>query len=341
MNLFVRTVTLLEANGEPSPFPKRLRQLLCSVVEGIDAEAMPDLLSKRETDRGNFDGRIEAGLRELDPLLTIKANCLVSGRTRFDNDLVIDADEALVCVEIEKGCLSRFEFDILKMQAFASSRQLQHPGKPVFGAFVVPDDNLVARHISGNSRESSFRYLKRLCRLVAQVHPLHVEDILIVGYSLASPTDDAQDRRRKNRGLGKPAKAPGNLALQEKGLLPDDRLRSGLRGFAIDLVVALRSQLAAACPKLREKLNTNTRYLAYGLTDGSDALYVYVQKRAILIDVRVPADRADELRRRGFDLRPRDNYQAKAGWLTGLFVPHDTDKLSEVVSLALEALQED
>jgi len=164
---------------------------------------------------------------------------------------------------------------------------------------------------------------------------------LIVGYSLASPTDDAQDRRRKNRGLGKPAKAPGNLALQEKGLLPDDRLRSGLRGFAIDLVVALRSQLAAACPKLREKLNTNTRYLAYGLTDGSDALYVYVQKRAILIDVRVPADRADELRRRGFDLRPRDNYQAKAGWLTGLFVPHDTDKLSEVVSLALEALQED
>ena len=341
MNLSVRTVTLLEANGEPGRFPKRLRQLLHSVVEGIDAEAMPDLLSKREADQGSFDGKVEAVLRELDPLLTIKANCPISDRTKFNNDLVIDADEALVCVEIEKGYLSRFEFDILKMQAFASSRKLQHPEKPVFGAFIAPDDNIVARHISGNSRESSFRYLTRLCRLVAQVQPLHVEDILIVGYSMTSPTDDdAQDKRRKKCGLGNPPKAPGNLALQEKGLLPDDRLESGLRGSAVDLVVDLRSRLAAACPKLREKLNTSSRYLAYGLTDGSDALYVYVQKRGILIDIRVPADRADELRRRGFDLRPRDNYQAKAGWLTGIFVPHDTDKLSEVVSLALEALQE-
>lgn len=339
MNLFVRTVTLLEANGEPSPFPKRLRQLLCSVVEGIDAEAMPDLLSKRETDRDNFDGKIEAGLRELDPLLAITANCPISDRTKFNNDLVIDADEALVCVEIEKGYLSRFEFDILKMQAFACSRQLQHPGKPVFGAFVVPDDNVVARHISGNSGESSFRYLTRLCHLVVQVRPLHVEDILIVGYSRTHQVDD--DHPQEKRDPAKPPKGRGLLMGQDSGLLTEDQVASGLRGDAGTLVAALRSRLAAACPKLREKLNPNSRYLAYGLAGGKDALYVYVQKKGVLIDMRVSADRADELRRQGFDLRPRNNYQAKAGWLTGLFVPHDTSRIDEVVLLAVEALQEE
>ena len=191
MNLSVRTTTLLEANSRPSPFPMRLRQLLSAAVGGIDVKAMPDLLAKHETDTGNFDGKLEAGLRELDPVLAIRANCTISDLTKFNNDLVIDSDEALVCVEIEKGYLSRFEFDILKMQAFACSRQLQHPGKPVFGAFVVPDDNVVARHISGNSGESSFRYLTRLCRLVVQVQPLHVEDILIVGYSMTPELNPA------------------------------------------------------------------------------------------------------------------------------------------------------
>ena len=53
----------------------------------------------------------------------------------------------------------------------------------------------------------------------------------------------------------------------------------------------------------------------------------------------IAVDRADELRGIGFKVRPRDNYQAKAGWLTGLFVPHDTDKCEEVVALALEAIR--
>ena len=340
MSLPVRSMTLREANGQRSRFPKRLRQLICGVVEDIDAEEMPQLLSKHETDRGNLDGRIEASLRELDPSLLIKANCRISGRTRFDNDLVIEADDALVCLEIEKGYLSRFEFDVLKMQAFASSRKPDRRGKPVFGTFVVPTDNVVARHISGNSGESSFRYLVRLCRLIAQIQPLEVEDILIVGYAMKSARDeDAHGKGRREGGSRKRATATDNLVVQEKGLLPDRVLSSGLRGYATDLVFVLRSRLAAACPKLREKFNLNSRYLGYGLTNSSDVLYVYVQKRGLLIDIRLSADRADELRRMGFKLRPRDNYQAKAGWLTGLFVPHDTDKCEEVVALALEAIR--
>ena len=340
MNLSVRSTTLREANGEPGRFPKRLGQLICRAVAGIDAEEMSDLLSKHETDPGNFDGKIEARLRELDGALVIDANCRISDRTKFDNDLVIEADDALVCLEIEKGNVSRFEFDILKMQAFAGSRKRQHCGKPIFGAFVVPADNIVARHISGNPRESSFHYLTRLSHLVAEIEPLHLEDILIVGYAMKSARDeDAHGKRRKKRASSKRPGATDNLVVQEKGLLSDKVLSSGLRGYPTDLVFALRSRLAAACPRIREKFNFNSRYVGYGLTNSSDVLYVYVQKKGLLIDIRLSADRADEVRRLGFEVRPRDNYQGKAGWLTGLFVPHDTDKHHEIVALALEALQ--
>lgn len=114
-----------------------------------------------------------------------------------------------------------------------------------------------------------------------------------------------------------------------------------LRGYPLDLVFDLRKQIAETQPTVREKLNSNSRYLGYGLPAGSDDLYVYVQKEGLVIDVRLLPDRADELRRLGFQVRPRKNYQARAGWLTGLLVPHDTDKRQEIVALALEALREE
>ena len=338
MDLFVSSVTLREVIGESCRFPKGLRELLCGVVGGITAEELAGLLSKHEADRGNFDARLEANLRELNPSLHIRANCRISDRTKFDNDIVIDTDDALICLEVEKGNMSRFEFDILKMQAFATHRKREAPGKPVFGAFVVPADNIVGRHISGNTRESSYRYLTRLCRLVGQIETLGLEDILLIGYALTEP--QGRTRRSPPRDKrAKPAKETGKLLVEQNGLLPDEALRDGLRGYPTDLIFHLRSRLAEACLTLREKFNPNSRYLGYGLPDGSDDLYVYVQKRGLVIDIRLPADRAGELRRLGFQVRPRDNYQAKAGWLTGLFVPHDTDKRQEAVALALEALR--
>ena len=342
MDLFVRSRTLCEVMDGHSRFPTRLRQLLCEAVAGIGTEELEGLSSKHETDRGNFDGKVEANLRGPDPSLVIKANCRISDSTRFDNDMVIEADDALICLEIEKGNLSRFEFDILKMQAFATRWRREPPGKPMFGAFVVRADNVVASHISGNSRESSYRYLARLFRLVGQIQPLHIEDILVVGYAMEMP----QDEVGRGRDQGKvshagPAKAGSKLLVQDNGLLPEEALRGGLHGYPADLVFHLRARLMEDCPKLREKFNPNGRYLGYGLVGGSDSLYVYVQEKGLLIDVRLSADRAEDLRRQGFEVRSRNNYQAKAGWLTGLFVPHDTDKRQLLIALALEAMQEE
>ena len=275
MDLFVCSVTLREVVDEGSRFPKRLRQLLCRVVKGIGADGLADALSKNETDPDNFDARLEADLRRMAPSLSIKANCPISDRTKFNNDLVIEADDALVCLEIEKGNLARFEFDVLKMQAFASRWKHELSGKPVFGAFVVPADNIVARHISGNTGESSHRYLARLCRLIAQIQMPQLEDILVVGYTPTAPLDKKSPGRGKRAGeRQKRTKATDNLLVQQNGLLPEEILRDGLRGYPTDLIFRFRRQLADACPKLREKFNRNSRYLGYGIVGGSDRIRV-------------------------------------------------------------------
>ncbi len=129
----------------------------------------------------------------------------------------------------------------------------------------------------------------------------------------------------------------GNVVIAEAGLLPDEIMWDVLKDYPQELVAGLRKRLAAECPKLREKINRNSRYLGYS-NGGSDAIYVYVRKKDLLIDIRLSADLADGLRRAGFEVRPRDNFQAKRGWLTGLIVPHDTDKAGDVAKLAIEAL---
>ena len=340
MGLFIRSTTLREVTGKPASFPGRVRNVLCQALENIEPGELTELLAKHEADQGNFDGTVEANLRQLDPALRITSNHRISDQMKFNNDLVIETDDSIVCLEIEKGITSRFEFDVLKMQAFSTSRKMGSREKSVFGAFVVPADNIVARHISGNARESSFRYLSRLCRLVCQIQPLHVEDILIIGYALAAQPEDKQQVEARVKGTpSSRTKATSNKLGQQKGLLPEEAIREALHAYPIDLVLDLRKRLAVARPALREKLNPKSRYLGYGLVGGSDDLYLYVQKKGLVIDIRLPADRTDELRRMGFKVRPRDNYQAKAGWLTGLYIPHDTDKRKELAALLLEALQ--
>lgn len=131
----------------------------------------------------------------------------------------------------------------------------------------------------------------------------------------------------------------GNVFSQDAGLLPDEVVRGALRDMALDLAFDLRSGLVAGCPELREKLNSASRYLGYGLVGCSDAVYAYVRKGGLVLDIKVPAKRGDDLRRLGFQVRPRQNYQGKAGWLTGLVVPKGTDRLAVVLRLSLEALQ--
>ena len=130
----------------------------------------------------------------------------------------------------------------------------------------------------------------------------------------------------------------GNVIIADIGLLPEELVWDVLRGYPQELVGELRKRLASEFPNLREKINRNSRYLGYS-NGRSDAMYVYVQKKNLLIDIRLSVDLADDLRRQGFEVRPRDNFQAKVGWLTGFIVPYDTANLDVIVELAVEALQ--
>lgn len=331
MNLSISSVTLRETTGKDATFPAQPRERLCEAVEIITVNELGNLLSKHETDTGNFDGRIADNLRRLAPSYTIESNRRISSVTRFDTDLVIHADGTVICVEIEKGYLARFEFDILKMQAFASQRKSEGSQAPVFGAFIVPTDNVVARHISGGSKESSFRYLQRISRLIAQIRPLLIEDLLIIGYGIVKTQQETDMPTRREEGTQR------QLDWVD-GLIPDKDLAI-LQGYPTELLHRLRRRLAAACPKLREKFNPGSRYLGYANGPSRDALYIYVQKKALVMDMRLPADMTEDLRARGFDVRPRDNFQGRQGWLTGLHVPHDSDREKEVVALMVEALQ--
>ena len=331
MNLCVRSVTVREVGGNVGRFPKRIRDVICRAVETISQTEFQGLLAKKEADPENFDSRIEQNLRKLDPSLAIRPDCPVSPAVRFNSDLIIAAGDAEVCLEIEKGQTSRFELDVLKMQAFASHLKRKRPKRRCFGAFIVPMDNVVARHISGNSRESSYRYLSRLARLLLEIDPLVIEDILVLGYGLTAPASQGETRTRSTS-RGK------SIVRSESGLLPEGVIERQLRGCPTELVLYLRKRLAERCTVLREKLNVRQRYLGYA-TGPSDALYVYVQKQCLVLDIRLPAGRASEVVRRGFQVKRRDNYQAKAGWLTGVRVPHGTDKRDLLVELALDALQ--
>jgi len=336
VNLCVEDTTVREADGKAATFPASLRVLIHQAVGRIGADELPALLGKHETDAENFDSKIEACLRDLKPSIRIRANCRISNRTRFNNDLALETDHELVCLEIEKGYLSRFELDILKMQAFASTRRQDGERRPIFGAFIVPSYNIVANHISGNSRESSYGYLVRLARLVIQIQPLHIDDLLIVGYATPDQQTVAGTKTRRSRTPR--AASPADIVVRDRGMLAKDVVDAGLSGYATRSLHILRNALGKGRPRIREKLNSRGRYLGYGLVGGPDQLYVYVQRKGLVIDIAISGDRANELREKGFAIHARNNFQSRAGWLTGLFVPHDSARLADVASLAREAL---
>jgi hypothetical protein len=326
MNLFVVSTSLHEMLSGQRRFPDHIGGSICEAVRQIGIDELDDLLSRHETDSTNFDGRIEASLRTLSPALGIRSNAKVNPHTKFNCDLVIESDAALVCLEIEKGYLARFELDILKMQSYAYHGRSALPQKEVFGALIVPVDNIVARHISGNSRESSYDYVSRLLRLVGQIGPMSLTDILVVGYSASEPPEVTRGPRSGE---------PGESLVHEPS---DDLVRDVLRGYALEVLMELRKRLKAVFPDLREKYNRAGRYFGYATGFNRDALYVYVQKRRLVLDLRVPPEHANALAEQGFEVRPRNNFQGKAGWLTGLRVPGGTKRLDVILDLAQEAL---
>jgi hypothetical protein len=125
----------------------------------------------------------------------------------------------------------------------------------------------------------------------------------------------------------------------DRGLLPDREWRSSLEGYPVELAGRIRRDLAERLPNLREKFNRNQRYFGYGLGESSDVVYIYLQKKSLVIDLRLDPKLSEEIERLGYPVIYRDNFQGRTGyWITGWRIPHDAQKETPIVNWLCRAL---
>lgn len=136
------------------------------------------------------------------------------------------------------------------------------------------------------------------------------------------------------------------------GLLKDKYWQSDLKDYPLGLVRRIRKLLLKSVPRLAEKFNPSTpslRYFGYrikkskSLTDTSkrayseDKAYIYVQPEKLVIDLKIEPNFANEIRRTGFEVNLKNNFQGNASWLTGWQVPHITKDVDLVINWLCKA----
>jgi len=72
-----------------------------------------------------------------------------------------------------------------------------------------------------------------------------------------------------------------------------------------------------------------------------DKAYIYVRPDSLEIDLKIETRHANRVRKDGFEVRPKTNYQAKAGWLTGWYIPQSTANVETVVEWLCKAFEGD
>jgi len=138
----------------------------------------------------------------------------------------------------------------------------------------------------------------------------------------------------------KPNKS-SNVILADTGLLKDSVWKHALQGHPTTLVCSIRKKLTKKLPKVAEKFNTNSHYFGYWTGMGKDRAYIYVRKKDLRIDLCISQKFEIDLRKAGFKVRYINNFQGRAGWLTGWYVPHSVEKAETIIDWLSKAFQED
>lgn len=125
----------------------------------------------------------------------------------------------------------------------------------------------------------------------------------------------------------------------KRGLFEDTVWKRALQGYPTSLVCSIREKLLKNIPGITEKFNSNSRYFGYWIGDDKDRIYIYVQKQKLVIDLCISSDFATTLKKHDFKVKPRDNFQGQAGWLTGWYVPHSTTNVDLVVNWLCKAFE--
>ena len=125
----------------------------------------------------------------------------------------------------------------------------------------------------------------------------------------------------------------------ENGLVTDKKWQAKLRGYPISLVCLIRAALVERVLGITEKFNSNSRYFGYRIGTDEDRAYIYVQKKRLVIDLCISRNFTKRIRRLGFEVKFRNNFQGRAGWLTGWQVPKSTLNLEPVVKYLCKAFE--
>lgn len=133
----------------------------------------------------------------------------------------------------------------------------------------------------------------------------------------------------------------GNQIFKAKSTLLDDCFfQPELQDYSMTVLDTIRKGMAKAIPELSEKFNTSSLYFGYNRGDDEDKAYIYVQKENLVIDLQIKPSYVRQLEGEGFVIKRRDNFQAKAGWLTGWQVPQSTTDADRVVNWLCKAFEE-
>jgi hypothetical protein len=131
-----------------------------------------------------------------------------------------------------------------------------------------------------------------------------------------------------------------NIESADIGLVRDVIWKKSLQDRDTTLLCSIRKSLIKKIPGLTEEFNKHSRYFGYWVGAEKDRAYIYIQKKKMVIDLCISRAFAKDLRRAGFRVRPRHNFQGRAGWLTGWHVPYSAEDLDQVVKWLCKAFEE-
>lgn len=117
----------------------------------------------------------------------------------------------------------------------------------------------------------------------------------------------------------------GNEIIQtDTGLLDDEIWKTPLKNHPTDLLRLIRISLLKKVPDLGEKFNRAGLYFGYRVGNSKDKAYIYTQKKNLVLDLCLNRSFTPEIEMLGFEVKYRNNFQGRAGWLTGWRIPQST-----------------
>lgn len=144
-----------------------------------------------------------------------------------------------------------------------------------------------------------------------------------------------------NQSITRQRTRSGNEIIQtDTGLLEDTAWKFEFCPYPIELLCSIRQALVETVPGLAEKFHPKLRYFGYRVGADKEKVYIYVLKKKLIIDLCINPSFIEELRRTGFKVKPRNNFQGQRGWLTGWEVPQSTLNIKPVVKWLCKALKD-